>query len=100
MNTNTGTDPGLFVGGDAPLRNDVTYRRGKQMFMLQNTCYIRKPQVISGEGKGAHPLHPSLLRSATAITSFTTLFIVPLSFVDDFPLASVIVVPVKASHTL
>ena len=27
-------------------------------FFLQNTSCIRKPQVISGGGGGAHPLHP------------------------------------------
>ena len=27
-------------------------------FFLQNTSCIRKPQVISGRGGGAHPLHP------------------------------------------
>ena len=28
------------------------------VFFLQNTSCIRKPQVISGRGRRAHPLHP------------------------------------------
>ena len=35
-------------------------------FFLQNTSCIRKPQVISGRGTGAHPLHPPP-RSAPAV---------------------------------
>ena len=35
-------DPGFFLGGNAPLRNDVT-----EVF-LQNTSSVKKPHVISG----------------------------------------------------
>ena len=35
-------DPGFFLGGDAPLGNNVTG------IFLQNTSSMRKPHVISG----------------------------------------------------
>ena len=40
-----GADPGFFLGGGAPVRNGVT-----DIFFLQNTTCIRKPEVISGWG--------------------------------------------------
>ena len=60
--TETGVDPGSFLGGGAfvscststtstPI-NHVAF-----FFFLQNTSCIRKLQVISGRG-GAHPLQP------------------------------------------
>ena len=42
-------------------------------FLLQNTSCIRKPQVISGGGGGAHPLHPPP-RSAPALDSALSSF--------------------------
>ena len=50
-------DPGFLLGGGAPLRNDVTDRRGKQI-LKANT---KKKALSQGRG-GAHPLHPSLIR--------------------------------------
>ena len=44
-----GAGPGFFLGGGAPVRNDVT-----DFLLLQNTSCIRKPQVISG-GRGCAP---------------------------------------------
>ena len=52
-------DPGFFLGGGAlvscstskPINHIV-------FFFLQNASCIRKPQVISRGGGGAHPLHP------------------------------------------
>ena len=40
-------------GGGAPLRNDVTDRRGKQI-LKANT----KNKALSRRGGGVHPLHP------------------------------------------
>ena len=55
----TGADPGFFFqegvhSSPALLQHQST----TQFFFLQNTCCIRKPHVISGEG--AHPSHPPL----------------------------------------
>ena len=46
-----GADPGFFLGGGAPLRNDVTDRRGKQILKANM-------KASSQGGGGAHPLHP------------------------------------------
>ena len=53
QSTSPGVNPGFFLGGGAPLMNDITDRWCKQM--LQNPSYIRTSQTILGEG--AHPLH-------------------------------------------
>lgn len=45
---NSEGDPGFFWGGEAPSRNDVAKGWHKQSFC--NTYYIRKLQVIAGEG--------------------------------------------------
>ena len=42
-----------------------------RFFFLQNTSCIRKPQVISGGGGGAHPLHP---HPRSAPESYSALF--------------------------
>ena len=42
----------IFLGGGALVSSN------KPHSFLQNTSCIRKPQVISGWGGGAHPLHP------------------------------------------
>ena len=47
-----GADPGFFLGGGAPLRNDVNDRWGKQILKASTN-------KTSSEGEwGAHPLHP------------------------------------------
>ena len=48
-------DPGFFLGGVALVSCSTSTPINHIVFFLQNTSYIRKPQVISGEG--AHPLH-------------------------------------------
>ena len=76
-----GTDPGFFLGGDAPLRNGVTDWSRKPI-LIQNTSCIRKPQVISGGGcgLGAQPLHspprsaPDLPFKPYTLTDGDTLF--------------------------
>ena len=50
-----GADPGFLLGGGAPLRNDVTDRRGKQIFKA-----IAKKKALS-QGGVTHPLHPPLI---------------------------------------
>ena len=55
FDSSAGADPGFFLGGGAPLINDITDRWCKQM--LQNSGYIRTSQTILG-GRGAHPLDP------------------------------------------
>ena len=57
-------DPGFFLGGGVPLRNDVTERGGKQI-LKANT----KKKASSQGGWGAHPLHPPP-RSALGFTRF------------------------------
>ena len=52
----TGADPGFFVGGGALVSCPTSTPINQ--FFLQNTSCIRKPQVISGGGGVAHPLHP------------------------------------------
>ena len=49
-----GADPGFFLEGKAPLRNDVTGRQGKQI-LKANTRY--EEGFISGGWGGVHPLH-------------------------------------------
>ena len=51
--TNSGADPGFFLGGVVPQRSVVTDWWRKQT-LIQNTSCIRKPQVISGRGLGAY----------------------------------------------
>ena len=66
----SGADPGFFLGGGAlvfcststPINHIV-------FFSSQNTSCIRKLQVISGEGGGAHPLHPPP-RSAPVVSFY------------------------------
>ena len=50
-----GADPGFFLGGGAPLRNDVTDREVKN---LKANTYIRRRRKFHLRGGGAHPLHP------------------------------------------
>ena len=56
----SGADPGFFLGGgtlvSCPTSTPINHI---YIFFWQNTSCIRKPQVISGGGGGAHPLHPS-----------------------------------------
>ena len=54
----TGADPGFYLGGGALVSCSTSTPINHTVFFLQNTCCIRKPQVISGEG--AHPSHPPL----------------------------------------
>ena len=52
---NSGADPGFFLGGAAPLRNDVTDGEVKK---IKANTYIRRGKLhLKGEG-GAHPLYP------------------------------------------
>ena len=62
-----GADPGFFLGGGALVSCSTSTPINHIVFFLQNTSCIRKPQVISGGGGGAHPLHPSP-RSAPVVT--------------------------------
>ena len=48
-----GADPGFFLEGKAPLRNDVTGRRGKQILKV-NTRY-EEGFISGGPGGGAPP---------------------------------------------
>ena len=54
----TGADPGFFLGGGALVSCSASTPINHIVFFLQNTSCIRKPQVISERGGGAHPLHP------------------------------------------
>ena len=60
----TGADPGFFCRRGCT-RLLPYFNTNKPVF-LQNTSCIRKPQVISGGGEVAHPLHPPP-RSAPAL---------------------------------
>ena len=72
----TGADPGLFLGGGALVSCSTAILMNHiYFFFLQNTSYIRKPQVISGGRGGAHPLHPSP-RSAPGILSIVAVMCV------------------------
>ena len=51
--TQGGGDPGFFLGGGAPLMNDVTDRWCKQMLQILAILKLCKPS----QG-GAHPLYP------------------------------------------
>ena len=53
----TGADPGFFLGGGAVVSCSASTPINHIVF-LQNTSCIRKPQVMSGGGEGAQPLHP------------------------------------------
>ena len=55
-----GADPGFFLGGGAPLRNDVTDRWGKKKFKANTYLRRRKLHLMGGGGGGGgvHPLHP------------------------------------------
>ena len=60
INTSTqGGIPDFFLGGGALVSCSTSTPMNHIVFFLQNTSCIRKPQVISGGGGGAHPLHPS-----------------------------------------
>ena len=48
----------IFLGGGAPVSCSTSTPIKHIVFFSQNTSCIRKPQVISGGGGGAHPLHP------------------------------------------
>ena len=61
----TGADPGFFLGGGALVSCSASTPIHHIVFFLQNFSCIKKPQVISGRGGGAHPLH-SPPRSAPA----------------------------------
>ena len=52
LDSPSGEDPGFFLGGGALVSCSTSF------FFLQDTSCIRKPQVISRGGGGAHPLHP------------------------------------------
>ena len=51
-------DPGFFLGGAALVSCSTSTPINHMVFFWQSTSCIRKPQVISGGGRGAHPLHP------------------------------------------
>ena len=55
-NYSSGADPGIFLGGGALFSCSTSTPINH--IVWQNTSCIRKPQVISGGGEGAHPLHP------------------------------------------
>ena len=50
----TGADPGFFLGGGAPLRNDITDGEVKKK---KSNTYTRR-RKLHLRGGGAHPLHP------------------------------------------
>ena len=54
----TGADPRFFLGGGALVSCSTSTPINHIVFFWQNTSCIRKPQVISRTGGGAHPLHP------------------------------------------
>ena len=54
----SGADPGFFLGGGGLVSCSTSTPINHIVFFLENTSCIRKPQVISGKGGGAHPLHP------------------------------------------
>ena len=55
----TAADPGLFLGGGALVSCSTAILMNHiYIFFLQNTSYIRKPQVISGGGGGGAPPAP------------------------------------------
>ena len=56
----SGADPGFFSGGGALVSCSSSTPVNDIVFFLQNTSCIRKPQVISGGGRGAHPCTLSL----------------------------------------
>ena len=68
MCANPGEDPGFFLGGGAPLRNDVT-DGGVKDFKSEYVYTKKKGSSQEGEG-GAHPLHPPP-RSAPDISAST-----------------------------
>ena len=65
-----GADPGSFLGGGALVSCSASTPIIHIVFFLQNTSCIRKLQVISGRGGGAHPLHPPP-RSAPDISAIS-----------------------------
>ena len=79
-------DPGFFLGGGA-LVSCSTSTPINHIVFLQNTSCVRKPQVISGRGWGAHPLHPSP-RSAPDYLFLSLLLEFP-GFFDDIFLTEV-----------
>ena len=51
-----GADPGFFLGGGAPVRNDVTDGEVKKKIKSE---YVDTKKKASSQGEGgAHPLHP------------------------------------------
>ena len=58
LNSNTVADPGFCLGGVALVSCSTSTPINQIVFFLQNNSCSRKPQVISGRGGGAHPLHP------------------------------------------
>ena len=53
LNSFSGADPGFFLGGGAPLRNDITdgeVKKTNQIRIHEEESFI--------SGGGAHPLHP------------------------------------------
>ena len=62
-----GVDPGFFLGGGALVSCSTSTPINHIVFFLENTSCIRKLQVISGVGGGAHPLYPPP-RSAPGFT--------------------------------
>ena len=66
----TGADPGFFLGGGVLVSSSTSTPIKHIVFFLQNTSCIRKPQVISWGGDGAHPMHPPP-RSAPVLYGFS-----------------------------
>ena len=58
----SGADPGFFLGGGAPLRNDITDGEVKKKIK-----YVYTKKKAPSQGGGAHPLHPPP-RSAPGIS--------------------------------
>ena len=60
----SGADPGFFLGGGAPLRNDVI---DSEVKIIKVNTYKRRRKLHLRGGGGAHPLHPPP-RSAPAFS--------------------------------
>ena len=69
----SGADPGFFLGGGAPLRNDVI--DGEVKILKASTCIRRRKLHLSGgEGVGGgHPLHPPPRSASVFIFQFNIL---------------------------
>ena len=57
----TGADPGFFLGEGVLVSCSTSTPINHIVFFLKNTSCIRKPQVISGGGRGCAPPVPSPL---------------------------------------